>query len=76
MLDDLQKRLDKEVDNLRAAREAKDEMSQRMNVLLAEKQNQMKLKVKAEKHAEELKRELDLARAASQNIREGSDSLH
>ena len=36
----------------------------------------MKLKKKAEKNAEELKRELDLAKAGATKVREGSDSLH
>jgi hypothetical protein len=76
MLEDLEKKLKQETDSLRAAREAKDEMSSKMGMLLSEKENQKKLKNKAEKLAEELKRELDLARASSTKVREGSDSLH
>jgi hypothetical protein len=52
------------LDNLRAAREAKDEMSKRLNVLMAEKNGMKDVMRKAEKKAEEFKRELDLATAA------------
>jgi len=83
MLEDLeaklkqeQDKLKSEQDSLRAAREAKDFMSQKMGSLLAEKENQIKLKKKAEKLAEELKRELDLTKASALQVREGSDSLH
>lgn len=64
MLDDLQKRLADELDNLRAAREAKEEMQKRFGVIMAEKDSMKEIMRKAEKKAEEFKRELDLAKAA------------
>ena len=64
LLDNLQTKLADEIDNLRAAREAKEEMSKRLNVLMAEKASMKDVMRKAEKKAEEFKRELDLAKAS------------